>query len=201
MIQFIEKHQLLYINQFGFRHGYSTTLALTDIVDKIKYYIDNKEYVIGIFLDIEKAFDSINHEILLRKLDHYGFRGHSNAFIESYLSNRKQFTEINNTRSSVTSVEYGVPQGSVLGPLLFLLFINDIEFATFEVESRLFADDTSLILHCKNINDLEILSKRALKDVNNWFSSNELFTQHREIKLYPILWKKDGYKIYRVTIR
>lgn len=74
----------------------------------------------------------------------------------------------------MTSVEYGVPQGSVLGPLLFLLFINDIEFATFEVESRLFADDTSLILHCKNINDLEILSKRALNDINNWFSCNKL---------------------------
>ena len=86
MSKFIEKHKILYIRQFGFRQNHSTTLALIDIIDKIKSAIDNNEYAIGIFLDVKKAFDSIDHSILMNKLEHYGFKGHFAVFINSYIT-------------------------------------------------------------------------------------------------------------------
>ena len=126
MIKFIDKHKILYIKQFGFRKKYSTILALIDLVDVIKSYIDNNDYAIGIFLDIKKAFDTVNHDILLSKLQHYGFRGHFYEFIKSYLNARTQYTVINGKPSDILQIRSGVPQGSILGPLLFLLYVNDM---------------------------------------------------------------------------
>lgn len=99
MMKFINKHKILYVKQFGFRKDFSTTLALIDIVDKIKFALDNNEYAVGVFLDIKKAFDSINHNILIQKLEFYGFRGHISTFIRSYLTNRQQYTVVNNINS------------------------------------------------------------------------------------------------------
>ena len=178
MIKFIDKHKILYINQYGFREGHSTTLALIDVVDTIKMAIDRNEYAIGIFLDLEKAFDSIDHGILLHKLKHYGFRGHVNTFIESYLNQRKQYTSVNNKESGSQSIHFGVPQGSILGPLLFILFINDIPSATKNCASKLFADDTSLILHHKNINILVNNAEIALSNISKWFKLNKLSVSH-----------------------
>ena len=117
MMAFIKKHSVLFIYQYGFRRGYSTTLALIDIVDRIKAHIDNNEY--GIFIDVKKAFDTINHEILLKKLELYGFRDRSLSLLHSYLDDCKQYSSINGIYSNTTDVKCGVPQGSVLGPLLF----------------------------------------------------------------------------------
>ena len=147
MIKFIEKHKILYLYQYGFRKNYSTCLALVDIVDKIKNALDQN--VMGIFLDITKAFDSINHGILYSKLAHYGFRGHSLDFIRSYPTNRKQFTWAQGISSEIKGISYGVPQGSILGPLLLLLYINDIQYTVKNREVRLFADDAGLFIQDK----------------------------------------------------
>ena len=144
MIKFIDKHKILYINQYGFRKDHSTTLALIDVVDTIKNALNRNEYAIGIFLDLEKAFDTINHKILLTKLEHYGFRGHVNSFLKSYLTERRQYTRVNGANSSPQDIRYGVPQGSILGPLFFILFINDISAAMTNCAGKLFADDTAL---------------------------------------------------------
>ena len=174
MIKFIEKHNILYIHQFGFRHDFSTTLALIDTIDEIKSHLDKGEYVVGIFLDIKKAFDSINHIILLQKLDNYGFRGHSQKFLQSYLQNRQQYTIINEKKSNTLPVHCGVPQGSVLGPLLFLLYINDIQYAIQDAKMRLFADDTSLLTFDKNIDNLMKKSQQNMLQIQNWFIVNKL---------------------------
>ena len=174
MIKFIEKHKILYLYQYGFRKNYSTCLALIDIVDKIKNALDQNDYVMGIFLDITKAFDSINHGILYSKLEHYGFRGHSLDFIRSYLTNRKQFTWAQGISSEIKGISYGVPQGSILGPLLFLIYINDIQYTVKNREIRLFADDTGLFIQDKEPHKLIQKGEIIMAEVVKWFKLNKL---------------------------
>ena len=114
LYKFLNKHKVLYEYQFGFRQGHSTSHALIEIIDSIKSAIDNNKYVCGIFLDLSKAFDTVNHEILLKKLHHYGIRGQTNQLFKSYLTNRKQLVEIDKIRSNFLPINCGVPQGSVL---------------------------------------------------------------------------------------
>ena len=153
-MNFIDKHKVLFIYQYGFRRKHSTSLAFINIVDKIKFAIDNNEYALGILLDITEAFDSINRDILLSKLEHYGFCGHSLLFLESYFTDRRQYTSTNNCKSNTRSITYGVPQGSILGPLLFLLYINEIRYVSRNIDLRLFADDTAIFLHHKDVDVL-----------------------------------------------
>ena len=141
---FLEKYNLLYEFQYGFRQGHSTSHALVEITDKIKFAMDNNEMTCGIFLDLSKAFDTVNHEILLYKLDHYGIRGPTLKLLKSYLSNRKQFVKIGKSKSELRQISCGVPQGSVLGPLLFILYINDLHKACSSGNTRIFADDTNI---------------------------------------------------------
>merc|ERR1711879_277686 len=114
---FIEKHKIIILNQFGLLKKHSTVMALIDVVDNIRKSIDKGEYALGVYLDLKKAFDTVNHQILLSKLEHYGFRGLAHNLIKSYLSNRQQYTIVNGIISNTQIIETGVPQGSVLGPL------------------------------------------------------------------------------------
>ena len=136
------------------RRLHSTTLALIEYTDNIRNILDEGNYAISIFIDLTKAFDTVDHEILLDKLDRYGIRGHANSLFRSYLSKRKQYTVINGVDSSICDVIYGVPQGSVLGPLPFALYINDIYRAVGKDNIRLFADDTALFMCNANLNTL-----------------------------------------------
>ena len=146
LLNFLNKNDVLYKFQFGFRKNYSTSLALLDVLDTCYKNINEKNKILGIFFDIQKAFDVVDHDILLSKLHFYGIRGIMYNWIENYLLNRKQYTTINNVQSKIGTISCGVPQGSVLGPLLFLLYMNDINRAIPENDVKLFADDTNVFI-------------------------------------------------------
>ena len=172
---FLYSNSILYIHQYGFRREHNTTHTVFHFLSKIHAALNNDqpEYTIGIFLDLKKAFDTVDHRILLKKLEHYGFRGVSNVWFQNYLTDRHQYVSINGYNSNHKEIKFGVPQGSVLGPLLFLIFINDLvnasDFLTF-----LFADDTTLQLSSSDIVQLFDMANEQLKNIAIWFQSNKL---------------------------
>ena len=188
LIKFVEKHDILYCKQFGFRKYHSTTDALMATHDYIISCLNGDKKVLGIFIDLKKAFDSIDIQILLKKLNFYGIAGPFNNILRSYLTNRYVITEINNTKSSPLPIHFGVPQGSVLGPLLFSLYINDIKFLAQTYEIKLFADDTSLFCTADSFQKLEVIANQALIDCNKWLISNKL-TVNTE-KTHYLIFKK-----------
>ena len=127
--QSLTENNIIYDLQFGFRKNFSTAHALTNFTENIRQALDEGYIGCGIFVDLQKAFDTVNHEILLAKLNHYGVRGVSNDWFRSYLSNPQQYVSINGYDSGLTKINCGVLQGSVLGPLLFWLYINDLNQA------------------------------------------------------------------------
>ena len=120
-------------------------MAINDLYCKITSDLDNKHYSLGIFLDLSKAFDTLNHDILLDKLYAYGITGLANSWIKNYLSGRKQYVSYNNTNSAFNDIVRGVPQGSILGPLLFLLYIHDLPLSSPSSHFIIFADDTNIL--------------------------------------------------------
>ena len=172
----------MFSSQFGFRKGHSTSHAILDFVKTIEDALENGEYAVGVFCDLSKAFDTINHEILLEKLSHYGIRGLANDWLRSYLSDRQQFVEMNGCRSGKLPITTGVPQGSILGPLLFIIYINDLPAAS-ELKTVLFADDSNLLIKGKDLNNLCTNLNLELEGVNDFFKANKLKLNASKTKL------------------
>ena len=185
---FLSSCNILSNNQYGFRMGHSASMALLDFIDKVSTAIDSKEYMIG-FLDLSKAFDTLDHSILLRKLYDYGIRGVVWQLFKNYLSNRSQFVSIDNHNSSFKSIRCGVPQGSILGPLLFLIYINDICNSSQLLQFILFADDTSVFISNNNIITLVKTFNEELIKLNNWLVNNRLVLNNKKTQ-YLLFTKK-----------
>ena len=189
LYSFLTKFDILFKHQFGFRGNHSTILAIIEITDNIRHELDKGNSVIGTYLDLSKAFDTVNHKILLDKLHYYGIRGLANTWFESYLTNRKQTTFVNSTSSTLKKVITGVPQGSVLGPLLFLIYANDIASCSPKHQLRLFADDTNLFVSGKDLNLVFTETQELLNNLEQWFLDNQL-TLNIEKTCYSIFTNK-----------
>lgn len=154
MTSFLDKHHIITSSQFGFTKGRTTEHALLEQKEFILDAFERELHTIGIFIDYSKAFDTINHVTLLQKCNHYGFRGVFLKLIESYLKYRQQVVVINNHTSNLQAISAGVPQGSILGPLLFCIYINDIVNIDASVKCVIYADDTTLLLTAQHYKDL-----------------------------------------------
>ena len=202
------ENNLLTIEQFGFRRGHSTELAAIQLVDRL-----TKQMVLGngptnIYIDLSKAFDTLDHSILLDKLSYYGICGVENLMLRTYLSNRHQYVEYNDSKSETKSISIGVPQGSILGPLLFLIYINDLPRVSRVFSMLMYADDTTLYCNINNANSDIILNNELCK-ISDWLSSNKLSLNVKKTKymifhtpqkrvIYPTL-KLNNANIKRVS--
>ena len=152
----------------GFRNNHSTTHALLEITEEIKQACDTGQFTCGVFLDVQKAFHTVNHTILLKKLTHYGIRSVANKWFQPFLEDRKQVTSVQGSRSAEKPVKYGLPQGSVLQPLLFILFISDLHKAVEFSSVHHFADDTNLLLIDKSLKKIDKHINRDFKLTVDW---------------------------------
>ena len=193
LYEYLEFNSYLDNNQFGFRAKKSTTHAIMNFLQYIYDNLDSSKLVFSIFLDFRKAFDSVNHNILLSKLNSYGIRGQTADWFRSYLTNRKQYVHVNGSKSCPKLIKCGVPQGSILGPLLFLIFINDITRSSNLFKYNLYADDSTLST-CLREGELENstdLINDELEKVYKWLSANKIAINKKKTKFMVISYNKN----------
>ena len=171
---FIDENKLLFKNQSGFRSLHSTVTALLEATNDWAYNIDCGNVNAVVFLDLKKAFDTVDHEILLTKLNAYGVRNMASSWFKSYLSCRTQKCLVNGFLSKNSPISCGVPQGTILGPLLFLLYINDLPNCLEHSYPRMFADDTHLTFSGADIRDIDQSLNQDLENVSEWLAANKL---------------------------
>ena len=185
LLNFIREHKILSINQSGFRRNHSTETTLVFLVDKILERMDKQQLTGSVFIDPKKAFDVVNHDYLLYKLNHYGVRNSSLNWFRDYLTTRTQKIAFGRDLSTSSSVQYGVPQGSILGPLLFILYINDLPQCLEKCSISMYADDTVIYFSAVSINDIQCVVQRDLENITSWMNDNELILN--EIKTKTLL--------------
>ena len=184
LVSFLNDHKIIASSQHGFCKGKSTNTAITDFLTGTYNSVDKKEISIGLFLDLSKAFDLVDHNILLGKMEAIGIRGVANCWFKSYLSHREQRVEITYKNTVTNKIEqclserkpikYGVPQGSVLGPILFLIYINDLENYIVKGKPIFFADDTSILIAGQDISTISVDISETMKKLIKWFDNNRL---------------------------
>ena len=184
--QYLEEHNLLYKSQYGFRENHSTEYAALELIHHISNNLDNGKVPFSIFLDLSKAFDTLDHTILTQKLKHYGIKGCALKL----LSNRKQYVELNNVKSAMCEIKTGVSQGSILGPLLFVIYVNDIYKASSILHAINYADDTTLTANLEDFSaktrkELENKINQEINKINIWLKANRLsLNTHKSINKY-----------------
>ena len=171
---FLDFNNLIYFLQFGLRQKHSTIHALINLTESIRQTLDEGSFGCGIFVDLQKAFDTVDQKILLHKLEYYGICGVCHDWFKSYLSDRKLFVPINGYNSDLMSVNCVVPQGSVLGPLFVLIYINHLHKAIQNCKVHHFADDKNLFHTNKSVKNLNKLVNRDIKQFNNWLRTNKI---------------------------
>ena len=174
LYNFLLSQSIFYQSRYGFRPKHATSHAVNEFVDDVISSFENKEVTLGVFLDLSQAFDTINHKILLQKLEWYGVRGKALEWFENYLCQRKQFVQYKTNKSLTHNIPCGVPQGSVLGPLLFIIYTNDLPNSLTHTKAILLADDTTLYLNSKHVTELFNLINHDLNSLAEWFKSNKL---------------------------
>ena len=180
LFNYMNTNNLLSINQFGFRPSHSTELAGLKLMDHITKQMDNGKVPINIYIDLSKAFDTLNHTILLSKLNYYGIRGLENDLFRQYLTNRYQFVEFHGKSSNKQIITTGVPQGSIMGPLLFLIYINDLPLISQIFNMMMYADDTTL--YCNLSDTSEVLINSEINRICEWLSANKLSLNTKKTK-------------------
>ena len=178
LYDYFTDQKLFFNSQYGFRSNHSTELAALELLDRIVVKMDQNDIPLNIYLDLSKAFDTLNHEILIYKLKHYGILGNSLKLLVSYLTNRKQYVEFGESKSDYRNISTGVPQGSILGPLFFIIYLNDLINATNMFYPVIYADDTALSTTLNSFNGINDNSEeeinKELNIVNDWFKLNKL---------------------------
>ena len=206
MYRFLEDSNLFFKLQFGFRQNTSTNHALVNIINEIQSKLDKGQLSCGVFVDLQKAFDTVDHKILLKKLEHYGVRGITLKWFISYLKNRNQFVYVNGFSSKSSVIKHGVPQGSILGPLLFIIYINDLHKAIPNSTVHHFADDTNFLLSDTSLKKLTLKINQDMTCLSKWLRSNKLalnvsktelivFKRPSRILNFKYHFKIDGHKI------
>ena len=175
LYDYFDKFNLLNTSQFGFRKNHSTYMPLLLLQSAVSDSIDVGDVVLTLFLDLQKAFDTVNHHILLQKLENHGIRGIILNWFSNYLSERSQRVFFNNVFSEDVVMDCGVPQGSVLGPLLFIIYMNDFSCTSKMIKLLLYADDITMYISGKDVNSLICAVNNELVIISNWFVSNHLF--------------------------
>lgn len=191
LTSFFDKYKIITDNQYGFRKGLSTELALLKLHNNIIYNMNKNNHNLLVFIDFSKAFDSVHHEILFLKLEHYGIRGTPLNLIKSYLTNRTQYVKIENEISTNLPVISGVPQGSVLGPLLFIIFLNDIINASSDSKLVIYADDCTLYSNSPNLDKLLHHSEQYLLNIDKWSMLNKLIINLKKTKFMITSWNRN----------
>ena len=185
--QYFENNKLIFGSQYGYRKDHSTETACLELIDKLYKHLDNNQSPFCIFIDLSKAFDTINHQILLSKLKYYGLDDHAVSWFSSYLSDRKQFVEVDGVKSPTQPINTGVPQGSTLGPLLFVIYMNDINIVSEIFKCILFADDTSLesiisLFPARTDTGVSNKINVELDKINDWLRANKLSLNVKKTK-------------------